>query len=101
MSRSADRWSSIGALFYWVGLLFAIAAFCAVGASNTLIGERLEHQTVPLSWILAGIAIVALLVCERCNSLTAPAPQPDLTRPAEPQAPGSPEIAAQAFQNNA
>lgn len=99
MSRSAEKWSSIGAAFYWIGLAFAIAAFFVVGATNTEIGERLEHGTVPLSWILAGIAIVALLACERCNSLTSPVA--DATAPAEPEAAASSEIAAQAFQNNA
>jgi hypothetical protein len=107
MARSAEKWNSIRDVFYWIGVVLAIAAFCVVGASNTEIGSHLEHQTIPLSWILAGAAILALLVSERCNSAAAAPswPEPLAAKgpadPAESKASTAPEIATHAFREHA
>jgi hypothetical protein len=68
-------------LCFWIGAGFAMASFCVVGASNTLFVGRLEHHTVPLSWALAGIAMVALFIAESCNS----ASTPPLEKPPQPK----------------
>lgn len=71
-------------LCFWIGAGFALSSFCVVGASGTLFISRLEHHTVPLSWLLAGFAIVAFFIAECCNSAATPPlekPAPATRRP--------------------
>lgn len=107
MPRSTKRLARIRDTFFWIGVAFATAAISIVAASNTEWGSRLERQTVPVSWILAGVAIVALLVAELVNSaavstpevtpaVTGPRPVTD-PRPMEPEAPQPPPAAEPAL----
>ena len=93
MGQNKERLDMMGDLFFWLGVLFAVAAFTVVGASNTETIGRLEHGTVPLSWVLAGLAIVTLLIAEHLKSAamnessgTAPAREPQTPETAEPGA---------------
>lgn len=90
MGQNKERLDMIGDLFFWLGVLFAVAAFTVVGASNTEAISRLEHGTVPLSWLLAGLAIVALMIAEyfKCAAMNessdaAPAREPQTLETAE------------------
>jgi hypothetical protein len=100
MARRTEKLISIRDAFFWIGVGFATAAFCMVGASNTELGNRLEHQTVPLSWVLAGIAILALLVAERCNSAATPSPTESAKEPVESESVNEQTLAAEAGQGN-
>lgn len=57
-------WSSF---WYWVGVVMTIACVGLVLAGNTKIGARLEHMDYPLSWITAGIGVLAFLISEICR----------------------------------
>jgi hypothetical protein len=57
-------WSSA---FYWVGVCMTVACVGLVLAGNTKIGFRLEHLDYPLSWIAAGIGVLAFLASEICR----------------------------------
>jgi hypothetical protein len=49
---------------YWVGVVMALACFATVLAGNTELLWRFEHRGFPLSWIFAGVTIVAFLAAE-------------------------------------
>jgi hypothetical protein len=54
--------------FNWIGVVLALACFAAVVAGNTELVWRFEHSGFPLSWVLAGAAILAFLATEFCDS---------------------------------
>jgi hypothetical protein len=49
---------------YWIGLAMTLSCFAVVLASNTELIWRFEHRALPLSWILAGGAVLAFLAAE-------------------------------------
>lgn len=53
--------------FYWVGVFMTVACVGLVLAGNTKIGSRLEHLEYPLSWIAAGVGVLAFLLSEICR----------------------------------
>lgn len=58
------NWSSV---FYWVGVCMTVACVGLVLVGNTKIGFRLEQMDYPLSWIAAGVGVLAFLVSEICR----------------------------------
>jgi hypothetical protein len=87
MPGTRHRLLIIRDLFFWIGVAFAVASLSVVAASNAASMSHLERQPVPVSWLLAGMAIIALMIAERCNS-TAPSPNTgEPVKPAEPEIP--------------
>lgn len=54
--------------FNGIGVVLALACFATVVAGNTELVWRFEHSGFPLSWVLAGAAILAFLATEFCDS---------------------------------
>ena len=50
--------------FYWIGVAMTIACLALVLAGNTEFVWRFEHRAFPLSWAIAGIAMLAFLAAE-------------------------------------
>jgi len=50
--------------FYWIGVVMAIATFALILAGNTDLLWRFEHRGLPLSWAVAGAAVLAFLAAE-------------------------------------
>lgn len=65
----------LSALFYWIGVAMTLACIGLVLAGNTKWGYRLEHMEYPVSWVLAGVGVLAFLAREVCR----PAPPPKRT----------------------
>jgi hypothetical protein len=55
-------------VFNWIGVVLTLACFAVVTASNTELIWRFEHAGLPLSWVLAGAAVLAFLATEFCDS---------------------------------
>lgn len=68
--------------FNWIGVVLTLACFATVVAGNTELVWRFEHAGFPLSWVLAGAAILAFLATEFCAST---ASLPDEAEDANPQ----------------
>jgi hypothetical protein len=51
-----------------IGVVLTLACFATVVAGNTELVSRFEHVGFPLSWVLAGAAILAFLATELCES---------------------------------
>lgn len=66
MSTSKRNWT---AGFYWIGVAMTLAFFALVLAGNTELGWRFEHRGLPLSWAFAGVAVLAFLAAEFCDSI--------------------------------
>ena len=56
-------------VFFWIGAACAGACLIVVVTGHTVFGSSLEHMPVPLSWALAGAAIIALSVTEYCHAV--------------------------------
>ncbi len=67
VSKDPKRLSFVRDLFFWIGVACAVASLSVVVFSNNPAVSKLERQSIPPSWILAGAAIGAMLVAERCN----------------------------------
>ena len=52
----------------WIGVVLALACLTVVLTGNTAMVWRFEHVSVPLSWVLAGAAILAFIATEICDS---------------------------------
>jgi hypothetical protein len=65
MSTDKRNWT---AGFYWTGVAMTLACFALILAGNTELAWRFEHTAFPLSWALAGVAILAFLAGELCHS---------------------------------
>jgi len=87
MSGAKRRWS---AGFFWIGAASTVGAICVVLAGNTAPVWRLEHQVLPLSWALAGVAVLAFLAVEFCHSV---ASRPSETQDRSPQLSSEPDSA--------
>lgn len=66
----------------WIGVVMTLACFAVVLAGNTATVWRFEHTGFPLSWVLAGAAMLAFLATEFCDSA---APLPDEGQGSSPQ----------------
>jgi hypothetical protein len=86
MPQKRHRLLIIRDLFFWIGVAFAVASLSVVAASNVAGMSHLDRQPVPLSWALAGVAIIALMVAEQCNS-AAPTLSPNIGEPVKPAEP--------------
>ena len=53
--------------FLGIGVLMTLASLAVILASNTGLVWPLEHTGFPLSWMLAGLAILAFLAAELCH----------------------------------
>jgi|ERR1700733_12062672 len=89
MPRTRHRLLIIRDLFFWIGVAFAVASLSVVAIGNAASISHLERQPVPVSWLLAGIAIIALMVAEQCNS-AAPTPSANTGEPVKPAEPETP-----------
>jgi len=65
MSAAKRRWATV---FYWIGVAMALACVVFVSAGNTELIWRFEHTSIPLSWALAGAAVIAFLAFELADS---------------------------------
>ena len=65
--------SAVQRSFNWIGVVLALACLAVVLAGNTELVWRFEHSGFPLSWVLAGAALLAFLATEFCD-LTASVP---------------------------
>ena len=65
MSTTRLKWA-VG--FYWAGVVTTLACISFVALGNTEAVYRFEHTSFPLSWALAGIAMIAFIVAELCPS---------------------------------
>ncbi len=50
--------------FNWIGVVLTLGCFAVVLTGNTEMAWRFEHTAFPLSWLLAGAAILAFLATE-------------------------------------
>jgi len=64
MSSAVRSWATG---FYWIGVAMALACLAFVVAGNTELVWRFEHTGFPLSWALAGAAVLAFLAFELCD----------------------------------
>jgi hypothetical protein len=64
MSTARQDWATA---FYWIGVTTALACLVLVFAGNTEFAWRFEHSGFPLSWALAGSAVLAFLAFELCE----------------------------------
>jgi len=53
--------------FYWLGVVMTLACLALIVAGNTELLYRFEHTRFPLSWALAGIAVIAFVAAELCH----------------------------------
>ena len=79
--------------FYWVGVALTLACLALILAGNTDLGWRLEHQAFPLSWAVAGAAVLAFLAAEYSQS---DSPLPSEVEDQSPQLP--PDFEAVEFE---
>lgn len=63
MSTAGRKWA---AGLYWIGVVMTLACVALVLAGNTELVYQFEHRYFPLSWTLAGIAVLAFLAAEFC-----------------------------------
>jgi len=61
MSESRRKWA---AGLYWIGVVMTLTCIALVIAGNSETLHRFEHTGFPLSWALAGFAIIAFLGAE-------------------------------------
>jgi hypothetical protein len=64
MSTARQKWATA---FYWIGVTTALASLVLVLGGNTEFAWRFEHSGFPLSWALAGCAVLAFLAFEICE----------------------------------
>jgi hypothetical protein len=74
MSTGKQNWSIA---FYWIGVAMTLACFSLVLAGNTEFLWRFEHAAFPVSWMVAGGAVISFLLAEFGShaSVAASAPQ--------------------------
>jgi hypothetical protein len=54
--------------FNWIGVVSTLGCLAVVLTGNTESIWRFEHTSFPLSWVLAGIAVLAFLATEFCDT---------------------------------
>jgi hypothetical protein len=70
MRGKRRRFMFVRDLFFWIGVACAGASICVVCASNTSLISRFERQGAPLSWLLAGLAMISLVIAEQLHLAT-------------------------------
>jgi hypothetical protein len=60
--------AKVADVFYWIGVVTTAVCLALVVVANTEWGYRLEHTDWPVSWMMAGIAMVSFLVAETCDA---------------------------------
>jgi hypothetical protein len=70
MPGKRRRFAFVRDVFFWIGVACAGASICVVCASNTSFISRFERQGAPLSWLLAGLAMVSLVIAEQLHLAT-------------------------------
>ena len=53
--------------FFWTGVVMAIGCIALVLAKNTGFGFRFENASLPMIWVLSGVAILEFLAAELCQ----------------------------------
>ena len=86
MSTRKHSWT---AGFYWIGVTMALLYVALIVGGHTVFGYRLESARFPLMWPCAGIAIVAFIAAEVCNSSRDSAAT---GKPAKPSPPSHPQL---------
>src|SRR5580704_17506236 len=87
MSRDRPHLRVIANIFHWIGVALALVCFGLVVAGHFPLASRSEYTRLPVSWVIAGVAIFALLLAELCNSASASQKEPTkVVNPAPPQA---------------
>jgi hypothetical protein len=71
MSRDRSRLRIIANVFHWIGVAAAVVCFGLIVAGHSPLASRFEYTRLPVSWVVAGLAIFALLMAELCNSASA------------------------------
>jgi hypothetical protein len=64
MARQKTAFTVIRDVFYWCGVIAALACVALVLSSNTQFGGRFEHAPLPLSWLMGLISIAAFIGAE-------------------------------------
>jgi threonine/homoserine/homoserine lactone efflux protein len=59
---------SFTAALYWIGVALTLACLALIVTGNTELLWRFEHTGLPLSWALAGAAVLAFMAFEFCDS---------------------------------
>jgi threonine/homoserine/homoserine lactone efflux protein len=57
---------------YWIGIAMTLACLVLIVAGNTELFWRFEHTPLPLSWVFAGVAVLAFVAFEFCESAPSP-----------------------------
>jgi hypothetical protein len=70
MPGKRRRFEFVRDLFFWMGVACAAASICVVCTSNTSLISQFERQGAPLSWLLAGLAMVSLVIAEQLHLAT-------------------------------
>jgi hypothetical protein len=83
MSATAKKnWAN---RFYWIGVTMTLACFALVLTGNTDLLWRFEHKGFPLSWMCAGVAVLAFLVAEFGFTSSVPTELEERTSPLAPE----------------
>ncbi len=68
--------SGFGSVCYWFGVAMALGCLGVAAAANTELFRELEHAAFPLSWQLAGLAVIGFLAAELVDAAPARAVEP-------------------------
>ena len=69
---------------YWLGMALALVCFAMVWAGHTAFLGRFEQAPIPLSWVVGGLAILALAIAEYCDPILAAPIESAPSRETEP-----------------
>ena len=78
-----DWKSGSWAVFFWSGVVMALACLALVLAGNTEMVFRLERTSLPLSWVFGIVAILEFATAEICHHADARARDGE-KRPSQP-----------------
>ncbi len=68
MSANRRGWlTGYSAVFFWTGVAMTLLCLGLILASNTEPFYRLDHASVPVPWILGGLAIISFVAAEHCH----------------------------------
>ncbi|HTA47706.1 MAG TPA: hypothetical protein VK789_34945 [Bryobacteraceae bacterium] len=86
MAHNRSESTGLAFVFYWVGILMSIGCLSLVFTGNTETVWRFEHIGIPLSWVVGGCAILALVAFEYLESSAPARPSAFLEFSVEPAA---------------
>lgn len=68
MSSTKRDWTvGIHIGFYWIGMALTLMCLTLTVAGNTEFVYHFEHTRLPLSWVFAGLAVLAFVAAEVCH----------------------------------